>query len=179
MNGLIADLIVIDTNVFKHLIDRDVKFNPDGHIAVLLSRLAGDSIQLCVDAAGKISKDYKSILFPMFESKSEIGVELGLLRYWMQLERRIEVEIDRRGLLMTNIKKVIIESGEHADRYFVAVAFERGRPLVTNDETHILIGPPHHETKLGPRQSRLMRETRKQRAPGGEILTSREAHGRL
>lgn len=92
-------------------------------------------------------------------------------------EIRVCQPADHAGPLMNAIEQIIIEKKEKVDRTFVAVAFSRGKVLVTNDVEHILDGPDR-EKKLGPRRSRLIKQTKKHRPAGAEILTSREAHDR-
>ena len=177
MNSLTTDEVVIDSNIFQHLISHDARFNPDGHIAVLLGRLWEDRILLCVDEDGRIEGEYELIIQPMLRNQSDASEEIGLLRYWMLEEIRVCQPADHAGPLMNAIEQIIIEKKEKVDRTFVAVAFSRGKVLVTNDVEHILDGPDR-EKKLGPRRSRLIKQTKKHRPAGAEILTSREAHDR-
>ena len=176
MNALTEEEIVIDSNVFQHLVSHDQRFNPDAHIAVLLRRLLADDIRLCVDDGGRIAGEYERIVEPML-SESEESIEREILRYWMLPDIRVDQPVDNTGLLMNAIEQIIVEKKEKVDRTFLAVAFSRGKVLVTNDVEHILDGPDR-ERKLGPRRSRLMRATKKNRSAGAEILTSREAHER-
>ncbi|MCY2995706.1 MAG: hypothetical protein NTY19_48840 [Planctomycetota bacterium] len=114
----------------------------------------------------------------MIQSGFQTGNELEVLRYWMSPDNQTEVNVSPTGELMQAIKRVIHEQSEKVDRFFVAVAFTRGRILVTNDMLHIVEGPDR-ERKLGHRRDRLRKAAKKHSSAGAEILDGREAHSRL
>ena len=154
--------IAIDACVFIHLFNP--QNNTDAHIDRLLTQLIKDSYLLLVDSSGKIGKDYSAQVIPMIKSKSDTGGQLLLLRYWMQNERRATVPLNRTDGLMAEIKSVIHESDEHADRAFVYVACQRDATLVTNDHIHIL-----------NRRSELLKKTKRYRGKSTDILSSLNA----
>ena len=79
---------------------------------------------------------------------------------------------------MKAIRKVIIEKSEALDCIFVYVALSQGTVLISNDEVHIVIGP-ERERGDPTRRQRLLRNSKKLRPQGAEILTSQEAHDRI
>ena len=178
MNGLTSDTVIIDSNIFEHFVGRHRDFNPDGHLGELLGRLLLDRIQLAIDLRGEIEREYQAIVEPMIRSGSQTGNELEVLRYWMNPDNHTAVEVSAEGPLMKAIKSVLHETKEKVDRFFVAVAFTKGRILVTNDVLHIVEGP-NHEKRLGHRRDRLRKAARKHLSDGAEILVGREAHSRL
>jgi hypothetical protein len=179
MNGLTNDEIVIDSNVFQHMVTRDAQFNADGHIGELLARLQADQIRLCVDNRGRITGEYLVVLEPILRNASDEGEEILTLRYWMLEEIRVYEPFDNTGPLMAAIKTVIVERKENVDRTLVSVSFSRGQVLLSNDLSHIVDGPENRPKKVPPRRDALMNAARKLRKPGAEILTSREAQRRI
>lgn len=155
--------IAIDTCVFIHLLNP--QNNEDAHIDKLLSHLINDNFMLLIDSTGKIAKDYQAQVIPMFKGVYEMGTQLYLLRQCMQTERRTTVGLDPTDRLMTAIKKVIHEVGEHADRAFVYVACRNDSSLITNDAVHIW-----------NRRAAILKITRKYRGVSTTIVSSREAH---
>ena len=177
MSWPLGNEILIDTNVFKHLCDKDPKFNPDGHVGVLLAVLAANSCVLLVDDAGLFRHEFQEIVAPQF-NRSEIAGEIAILRYWADPGNQAPREITSNKQLIDLIKTVIIEN-ERADRAFVYIAFSNGRVLVTNDEKHIVIGPPTKKEKGGDRRNRLMNAAKKHVVNGAALLFSQEAHACL
>lgn len=174
MTWPVGNEIVIDTNVFKHLCDRDAKFNPDGHCSVLLAGLAMRNCVLLIDDAGLFLHEFNAIVKPQFERESEIAGEIAILRYWADPGNYAAKEIDEHKQLMAAIKTVIVEN-ERADRAFVYLAFRNGRALVTNDESHIVIWPVKKKEKGGERRVRLLKACKAYISQGAEILFSFEA----
>lgn len=167
--------ILIDTNVFKHLCDRDPNHNGDGHVGVLLSVLASRKCVLLIDDAGLFRHEFREIVEPQFRRASEIAGEIAILRYWADPSNYEERETARNRDLVKLIKKVIIEN-ERADRAFVYIALSNGRVLVTNDKTHIVEGPATKKERGGNRRTRLFNIAKKHVVNGAAILLSREAH---
>lgn len=154
--------IAIDACVFVHL------FNPEwntlSHIDSLLTQLRRDDFMLLVDSTGKIGKDYADQVVRMIKQSDDMGGQLYLLRYWMQGERRLTVNLNKTDQLMTTISGIIHEVAEHADRAFVYVACRQNATLVTNDAMHIL-----------DRRKQLLKKTKKHRGDHAAIQSSREA----
>ena len=61
------------------------------------------------------------MIIPIFRNRDDTGQQLQLLRYWMNLEVRHQVDVSPKDNLMRQIKNVIREPDEHADRAFVYV----------------------------------------------------------
>ena len=151
--------IAIDACVFVHLLNP--QNNKDSHIDRLLRQLIKDSFMLLMDSTGRIGKDYEAQVKPMIKSTSDTGGQLYLLRYWMQNERRVTVQLDQTDRLMAAIRNIIFEVAEHADRAFVYVACRRNATLVTNDAAHIL-----------DRRSALLKKTKRWQGNSTDILSS-------
>ncbi len=175
MTWPIGNEIVIDTNVFKHLCDRDVKYNSDGHCSFLLGGLAMQNCVLLIDDAGLFLHEFNAIVRPQFERESEIAGEIAILRYWADPGNYSVKEISEHKQLIAAIKTVIVEN-ERADRAFVYLAFRNGRVLVTNDESHIVIWPIKKKEKGGERRTRLVKACKAYLNQGAEILFSSEAY---
>lgn len=136
MNKLTNDTIALDTNVLEHLLDK----NKDrrNHIRKLLGCLWADSVRLLVDDNGKILDEYvrrlKHRLKKAIERKDrEICRELVALR-WIDTPRRQEkVHVEKQSELWRLVDKHSPIQRPRTDRYFIYVAFAKGRVLVTND----------------------------------------------
>lgn len=154
--------IAIDTNVFLQLLnDRN---NPDSHIDQLLSHLARKKFSLLLDSTQKIQNEYEEKIVPIIRKVDETGIQLLLLKYWMELRPFTMIDLDPTDRLMTSIKKVIHEKDEHADRAFVYVVCIGNCCLVSNDDQHII-----------SRRSELRSETRKLRGNDTVFKNTREA----
>ena len=171
------DAVGIDTNVFEHLLNKENN-NADDHINDLLIHLQQQSIALLVDAGGRIAGEYKHHLDPIVRRADDERNEVYILRYWMTYAHRYEVTVNGSGPLMTAIRGVIREDSEAVDRIFVYVCLSEGKILVSNDEMHIVIGPAR-ESRLGERRHRLLRDSRRLRPDGSNILTSLKAHAAI
>ena len=170
------DAVAIDTNVFVHL--KNPAQNPDRHIHYLLGVLAEQRIELLVDDGGFIHHEYEEHVVRMLEGNSVDAGEVYLLQYFMDVDRQLEVAVDRRDGLMVAINRVIWERSKNPDRTFVYVAFHEDKPLISNDRTDIVIGPPNERSR-GPRRDRLRRETRRNRPGAAVIFTSDEARNQI
>ena len=168
------DAVAIDTNVFVHL--KNPKHNPDRHIHRLLGVLVEQGVELLVDDGGFIHHEYQEHVIPMMEGSSVDIDEVYLLQYFMEVNSQRKVGVARRDPLMTAIRKVIFELCKNPDRTFVYVAFHEGKALISNDREDIVFGPPNERR---PRRDRLLRETRRIRPDGADILTSQEAHAKV
>jgi len=175
MTWPVGNEIVIDTNVFKHLCDRDAKYNHDGHCGILLAGLAMQSCILLIDDAGLFLHEFNEIVRPQFSRESEIAGEIAILRYWADPGNYSAKEIKEQKQLIFAIRSVIVEN-ERADRAFVYMAFNNGRVLVTNDESHIVIWPVKKKEKGGERRTRLMKACKAYINQGADILFSCEAY---
>ena len=167
-----VDSIAIDTNVFLHLLNPDE--NPDQHIDKLLLTLLEFKTDLLVDDRNRITGEYSHQIGQRIRSSFETGNAIYLLRYWLESAKHRQVELNIGDSLMRTIRGVILEHSEAVDRIFVYVAFKSGRVLISNDENHIVFGPPS-ERHPNDRRTRLLNATRRHRPNGADILTSREA----
>ena len=168
--------VAIDTNVFVHLLNP--QHNVDLHITKLLTYLHRQDIDLIVDDTGRISTEYTHHLIPIVRNSDDTRIEIYILRYWMLLAPRQEVVYDGNSRLAIAIRQVIVERKEIVDQIFAYVAFEIGKTLISNDQRHIVIGPPR-ESRESSRRRRLLRATRRMRPDGANILTSKEAHSSI
>ena len=167
------DYIAIDTNVFEHLLNP--QRNTDLHINELLSHLQEQRVALIVDNGERILDEYDNRLDPILRNIDSSRAEMYILRYWTRYVDRISVTVNLTDTLMRAIRNVIPGNSEGVDRIFVYVAFQSGSVLISNDETHIVVGPPG-ERNQPPRRDRLRRSTRRLRPDGADILTSKEAY---
>jgi hypothetical protein len=156
--------IGIDTNIFVHLLNPAE--NSGSHIDKLLGYLIKLRYQLLVDSTRKIGNEYQQKIVPIIRNKDDTRPQLPLLRFWMSLDIRHQVELNPRDNLMQQIRGVIHERNEHADRAFVYVVCREDAILVTNDQTHIL-----------GRRNDLLRRTRKERGRHTAVQSSNEAVG--
>lgn len=177
MSKLTCDHIVIDTNVFEHILNPQK--NTDDHIDTLLGSLIRDGVNLIVDEDRRIEGEYENRIKPMFRNISDEDIKLHLLQFWIefQIDNRKRVCVSHNDRLMMAIKGVITEKEESVDRIFVYVAFKCDRILITNDGEHIIKG----KSKERPERRRtLLKNTRKHRPnQRAEILSSSEAVARL
>jgi hypothetical protein len=154
--------VAIDTNIFMHLFNE--RENEDSHIEQLLSQLGKHKFRLCVDSTKKIANEYYEHLEPWLRRKDDTGIQLYILRFWMNEEIRETIPTDPTDDLMTRIKRVIHEKDEHADRALVYISCKGDCCLVTNCKVHIL-----------DRKGELKKNTRKLRGKQSDILDSRSA----
>lgn len=169
-----ANEIVIDTNVFRHMCDRDPEFNEDGHCVVLLGKLAAQLCILLVDNAGMFYHEWNSIVASQFNRESEIGGEIAVLKYWADPQFHSVRDVSSTDGLAKVIKGVIREN-ERFDRAYVYLAYNNGRVLITNDLEHIVRWPKKKPEKA-LRRDRLLRDAGDYIQSGAAILISREAH---
>ena len=174
--GPFEDCVAIDTNVFEHLLNPEM--NPGSHINELLAYLQEHGVSLIVDDDGRILNEYDNRLGPILRNIDSSRIEMYVLRYWTRYVDRRDVTVNLSDALMRAIGNVIPGNSEGVDRRFVYVSFRLGKILISNDETHIVIGPPR-ERDQQPRRQRLLRSTRRLRSTGADILTSQEAHSRI
>ena len=175
-NALFQGSIAIDTNVFEHLVNKQV--NTDGHINTLLGNLGLLGMALLVDDQSRIVGEYTHHIVPMIKGIDEKLGEKYILNYWMNIAPRISIPIDGADRLMKAIRKEIKEPSESVDRIFVYVALSQNKMLVSNDRRHIVVGPARESLK-GPRRKRILRNAKKYRGKDSRILTSREASERI
>ena len=152
--------------------------NVNSHISELLGYLQDQQASLIVDDGKRISGEYLNELSETISQNDDVGNEISILRYWILYAPRIPVKVTLNDNMMTAIRSVIIEPSENVDRIFVYVAFKQGNLLISNDLTHIVVGPTR-EASQGARRHRLLRQTRRMHSPGANILSSREAHAKI
>ena len=170
------DYVAIDTNVFVHLLNP--QNNADSHINRLLEHLQRRGTCLLVDDRKRISGEYNHHIVPIIRGASHISNEIYILRYWVDSAHHHTIPSKRNDSLMMAINQVVSEVSEAVDRIFVYVAFKVGKPLVTNDQRHIVLGPSREQGQL-PRRIRLLRDTKKLRPTGSCIMTSKEAYDEI
>ena len=142
-------LIVIDTNVFEHLLynekniilgDLETK-TEEKHINKLLKVLQSQGYQLCMDRQKRIKEEYKHRLIQRIKDSSDERDEIQILRYWIVLHTPhfIDKEIN---LPLDKILKTIILNDrgepETTDCIFVHMAALNKCDLVTNDSDYTL-----------------------------------------
>ena len=173
-SGPFEDAVAIDTNVFVHLLNP--QNNQDRHINGLLGHLAEQRIALLVDGGGRIIGEYNQQLREL--SGQDDRDEIHILRYWALNAPRRAVPVSGDDALMTSIRRVIVEQSETVDRIFVYVALKEGKVLISNDERHIVTGPPRERGQT-PRRNRILNNTRRLRPDGADIMSSWEAYEKI
>lgn len=168
------DFIAIDTNVFLHLLNPQE--NMDSHINRLFQYLQRLRVALLVDDNGRILGEYNHHIVSRIQSLDETGNESYILRYWIDVAKHQETFVAGDDALMMAVRQVIVEQSETVDRIFVYVALKVGKILISNDRRHIVEGSPNEPVD---RRDRLLRNTRRLRPNGADILTSLEAHARI
>lgn len=158
--------IAIDTNIFEHLLNPAK--NIDSHIDKLLGQLIRAQYQLLVDSTRKIGNEYLQKIVPILKNMDETRPQLPLLKFWMDTNIRHQVELNQTDNLMQQIRRVIHEIDEHADRAFVYVVCKKDSILVTNDRTHILC-----------RRNDLLKRTKRERGRNTDIQCSNDAFNNL
>ena len=176
MNNPFSDAVAIDTNVFEHIMNPQQNLND--HISELLAYLQDQHTCLIIDDGDRISGEYLNQLAALISRSDDVGNEISILRYWILYAPRIPVKVTLNDNMMIAIRSVIIEPSENVDRIFVYVAFKQGNVLISNDLTHIVVGPTR-EASQGERRHRMLRQTRRMRPRGAVILTSQEAHDKI
>jgi len=172
------DAVAIDTSVFEHILNPER--NSSSHINETLRLLQKINSKLLVDSNNIIFKEYLNRLGHILNNVERMD-EISVLRYWLVIqETREKVAVDERGELMNVIKSIVHEPDAKTDRTLVCVAFLRGKNLISNDETHIVIGPEPEWGQI-ERRHRLKKSTKKICQPSrqSEIMTSIEAHARV
>jgi hypothetical protein len=154
--------IAIDTNIFEHLLNPVM--NLGSHIDQLLGHLIREQYQLLVDSTRKIGNEYLQKIVPILKNMDETRPQLPLIKFWMDTDIRHLVELNQTDNLMQQIRRVIHEIDEHADRAFVYVVCKKDSILVTNDRAHIL-----------GRRNDLLKRTKKERGKNTDIQCSNDA----
>ena len=159
--------VVIDTNVFEHLLTQE---NTCGHITALLTALTTNKAFLLVDSDERIEKEYLRLLER--SGVPDKAPEMSLLKLWLGkipgAIPRVRVAVDHGDSLMEQIKSRMRhppKGRRNTDRIFVYVALRRGRPLISNDD---------YITK---KKSALLKI--KGAKKGADILTSKQAAARV
>jgi len=127
--------IVIDTNVFVHLLNPEKNVNK--HISQLLVTLQ-DTHQLQIDKGERIKAEYAHKLSEAIKNASDLGIEKYILEIWIYKKSMCLLEEEPPDNLRNFVKQVINDPTKRVDRYLVETAALSDCDLVTNDETDIL-----------------------------------------
>lgn len=127
--------IVIDTNVFVHLLNPEKNVNK--HISQLLVTLQ-DTHQLQIDKDERIKAEYAHKLSEAIKNASDLGIEKYILEIWINKKSMRSLEVEPPDNLRNLVRQVINDSTKRVDRYLVETAALSDCDLVTNDETDIL-----------------------------------------
>jgi predicted nucleic acid-binding protein len=127
--------IVIDTNVFVHLLNPEKNVNK--HISQLLVTLQ-DTHQLQIDKDERIKAEYAHKLSEAIKNASDLGIEKYILEIWIYKKSMCLLEEEPPDNLRNFVKQVINDPTKRVDRYLVETAALSDCDLVTNDETDIL-----------------------------------------
>ena len=127
--------IVIDTNVFIHLLNPEI--NTSRHINILLNQLKSTH-QLQIDKAGKIDTEYKRKLCDVIQNMDEQRFEQQILQFWILIKEKNIIDTDPSEQLRNGIAKIINDQTKSVDRCLVATAALTTADLITNDSVDIL-----------------------------------------
>ena len=170
MNKLTSKWIVMDTNVFEHLVNP--KENICNHIYKLLERFLTDNILFLVDDEKQITREYSKRLPKYFKKLNEGKGERLLLKRLFDSHKKV-VSVNLSDKLMTCITK-IVPKNKGVDRFFVYVAFKKGKILVTNNTKDMI----DDGKRTGEKRKELIKcLSHKNRS--ANILTSWNAYNRL
>jgi predicted nuclease of predicted toxin-antitoxin system len=144
------NFIVIDTNVFEHLLNEDKNIvlgdvatkTEEKHINRLLKFMQKQGYILCIDKQYRIMEEYKYRLKETIKNASDERDEIQILRYWIgsdnahyYSEKEINLNLDKI------LKKIILNDDnkpETTDCIFVHTAAINQCTLVTNDSDYTL-----------------------------------------
>ena len=136
MNNLTNDYIVIDTNIFKGLLNPQK--NTQCHIEFLLHTLYDDCIYLIIDKGGKIWGEYETSIVNEMTNGHKNSEHNELIRGWLHQDRNLKI-VDTPHDVMDAIKNIIGQS-KTKDATFVCVAMVSDKTLITNDRADIIDG---------------------------------------
>lgn len=157
--------VVIDTNIFLHLVDP--RENSDGHINHLLLGLARTH-ELHVDKNGDISREYKQKLISVIQSLDETGYEKYILTFLILTKPMHVLELQPPENLRKAIALIINDKTKKIDRCLVETAALSNCDLITNDKVDILNNT-----------SELKKVLKKQRFKKTNFIDSRTAYQQL
>ncbi|MEH2281214.1 MAG: hypothetical protein V7K90_07690 [Nostoc sp.] len=150
MSGTDNTFIVIDTNVFEHLLNEDKNIilgdvetkTEEKHINRFLKFMQKQGYILCIDKQARIMEEYKYRLKETIKKASDERDEIQILRYWIvsddahyYSEKEINLNLDKI------LKKIILNDDnkpETTDCIFVHTAAINQCDLVTNDSDYTL-----------------------------------------
>lgn len=135
MTNSAKNCIAIDTNIFKHLFNKQV--NTCNHIEFLLSKLYSSHC-LLTDKKGTILNEYYHILGPLLLSTKNSDHQ-KLIKGWIHSHNRREVDVKeyQHKTLTPAIRKILI-TNDAADTTFICVAIIEDTTLITNDRSTII-----------------------------------------
>ncbi|MEQ8974219.1 MAG: hypothetical protein RIE73_27960 [Coleofasciculus sp. C1-SOL-03] len=167
-----SSLIVIDTNIFEHLLyepknivlgDWQAK-TEEKHINRLLKFLQKQDYRLCLDQGKRIKNEYKHRLNSRISQSDDEGDEIQILRYWLLFNDHHYVDSKINLPLDKALKTIILNDDnqpETTDCIFVHTAALSLCDLVTNDSDYTL---SDDQKKRGDRKrSRSDKNKRKRR----------------
>lgn len=144
------NFIVIDTNVFEHLLNEDKNIvlgdvatkTEEKHINRLLKFMQKQGYILCIDKQDRIMAEYKYRLTESIKNASDEQDEIRLLKYWI-LTDDVHYYSDKKNNLNLDkiLKKIILNDDnepETTDCIFVHTAAINQCNLVTNDSDYTL-----------------------------------------
>lgn len=176
MDNLPSDWIAIDTNIFGHLISP--KHNSDKHIYNLLKYLKDNNVLLLVDDRQYIRNEYNTRIRDFIKKAYERQDERHILRHFINPQNHEKVSISCTDELMNAILTVIPKE-EDPDRYFVYVAFNKDRILITNDRKDMIDSDRKEGKKEGETRDKLRKIAKQYNFFKADIFDSKEAWKKL
>lgn len=157
--------IVVDTNIFLHLVDP--RENQDGHISHLLLSIARTH-ELKIDKAGEIEREYKRKLIDVIASLEETGYERYILTLLLVNKPMSKIDLEPSDSLRKAIEQIINDKSKKIDRCLVETAALSDCDLITNDKVDILNNA-----------SELKKALKKQKCKKTNFIDSRTAYQQL
>jgi hypothetical protein len=163
------NFIVIDTNVFEHLLNEDKNIvvidvatnTEEKHINRLLKFMQKQSYILCIDKQARIMEEYKYRLKETIKNASDERDEIQILRYWIVSDNAHYYSEKEINLNLDKILKTIIlnddNKPETTDCIFVHTAAINHCNLVTNDSDYTLCinQPPKNNSKSRTKNAKI------------------------
>ena len=173
-NKLTSDCIAVDTNVFKNLLNP--KYNKNNHIRKIFECFIKDKISLLVDSTNKITTEYSKSLSTYIKKATHDDNRIVLYNFYNS--RKIKVPVDLSDDLMDCITQTVPKD-KGTDRFFVYVAFKKGKILITNNTQDMILGK-HKKDRTDEKRRMLLKCCQiNKKYKGANILTSKEVSHKL
>ena len=173
-NKLTSDYIAVDTNIFKNLLNP--RYNKNNHIRKIFECFIKGKISLLVDSTNKITTEYLNSLSTYIKTAKHDDNRIVLYSFYNS--RKIKVPVDLSDDLMSCITQTVPKD-KGTDRFFVYVAFKKGKILITNNTRDMISGSHKKDRKDEKRRMLLKCRNINKKYKGANIFTSEEVSRKL